>query len=235
MTFPMKLWMILLALFAGTTNSSAGTIVSLTTNSGGLWGYSPSSITNVFSLLLFPGTYTLANGDSWPSGAGAASSYAFDVALGGVDGALVNYTLTPTNAEDWAVQFGSADSGSQCTNGVFGVTGPLTLVATSGSQFATVTGSLILLQQTVTTGCNFDPFAATVGSLVPFSDTFQIYTDIQGTPGEWSSTSFDAPFDYSASGEVSFVPEHPAVLLCSVGLAVLGFLWKVRLRLPNSR
>ena len=93
--------------------------------------------------------------------------------------------------------------------------------ASVGSADAVLSGFLQLVYNPSTGTPGFDHFASPVGALVPFTDTFHLES------GGWDATTFDAGFNYTASGQVNFVstPEPPnawMAVLAALAMVVLS-------------
>jgi len=159
--------------------------------------YSPGG---PFHLIAHAQRYDLSNGTSWQSGAGVfhPTTATFDHVE--LSGDTIRYVLAPP-ADGLLYQQIDFDSGDHSSQGQIGVEGSLVLRAIRGSNTAVLSGRGRILSNDATDygEPRFNYFHAPVGSIVPFTITYQL------TSGTFSATTFAGEFGYYGSGSVNFV------------------------------
>jgi hypothetical protein len=190
--------------------ASGSEIVSMTTSLGSVTSF------GCFALSLVPDVFFVDDGSSWEAGAGSSSNACLDLVDTSAANGVIQYTLSP-RFPGTILQFHNYSfDGQLLAQGSFSPGGPLVLLANIGSTEATLSGLLQLDNNDDPGFPGFEHFAAPVGALVPFTDTLSLQS------GGWDSTTFDSTFFYSASGQITFVPESPTRLTVLVSL--LGML-----------
>jgi hypothetical protein len=211
------IYLLVASLLTSLPTCAAG-IDSFTFASGVAYYYQPFSL-NYLYLGINPQVYSADDGSSWNAGAGSTANYGLQMTNINVIGSTVRYTLTPVTPFLFPglVMFGSADSGSHSTNGIFSAGGPLILQATIGSNEALLSGFLSLDSNVNDGRPGFEYFDSPVGALVPFTDTFRLQS------GAWDANTFSTNFSYATSGQVNFVPEPTtaSMVLCAALLTTI--------------
>jgi PQQ-like domain len=159
-------------------------------------------------------TYTLTDGSQWQSGAGTVYTYSGQVTGMENIGALLRYTIAapPSGLIYRQTDY---DGGQHSAQGSLAPVGPLVLEAYIGSSTATLRGKALVVSNEATWyGDLFNYYTAVVGSVVPFEIVYARYS------GTWSEQTFNAPFQYAATGSVDFA--HPISVPAAVSLAIAG-------------
>jgi hypothetical protein len=193
------------------------TIVRITfTDVFGPTGFTPGS---GFEITPWRAHYFRSDGASWQSGSGSSDISAFGLASAVLDGSQLRYTFD-TGSANWLISYTSFDSGNYSSTGTIKPYGPMTAVATLGSNVAILSGEALV----AASGTGYDPprgalYIAPVGSVVPITVSYAL------TSGSWALDTFSHTFSCTTTGSIEFsqfrlVPEPTSFSLLLAGLAL---------------
>ena len=153
-----------------------------------------------FHLIAHAERYLLSDGSAWESGAGSASPTQATFDHVETSGDTLRYILTPPSG-GLLYQQTDFDSGDHSSQGQINVEGPLVLQAIQGSNTAVLSGRGRIISNDATSygEPRFNYFHAPVGSIVPFTMTYNLFS------GTFSPTTFASAFTYHGTGWVNFV------------------------------
>ena len=174
--------------------------------------------------------YLLDDGSTWDSGAGWHPNTDSTLLSVNIVGTTINYNFNnPT--DDILFQNTDYNAGDHSSQGVLGVTGPLTITAELGSSSATMSGYTEIISNIETWygEPRFNYYSANVGDLVYFEVDY-----ILGTGTVFDENLFNQDFSYNLTGHVDFtrvVPIPPAFILFISGFLTLLSAGKYRSKL----
>lgn len=198
----------------------AATIDTMTTRPFGGYAqnYAPGGSFQVFSPAW---QYQLSDGSSWDSGAGWHPPTWAGLDSVSVSEGSVRYRFTMP-ADGLLFQNTDYDGGDHSAQGQLAAPAVLELVATLGSSSGILSGYTRIVSNYATWygEPRFNFYSAPVGTEVWFEQRVSLLN------ASFTTSLFDAGFDYSAEGLVDFthtaaVPELPSVALLLAGLGLL--------------
>lgn len=172
---------------------SGATIDSFTFNNFIGEEHTPDNALHVFGS---SGVYSMSDGSEWHSGAGTFYFGSAAPVSESVSNGMLTMTLLPTFApflyrypEEVALFYSDFGDGITAprTQAQFDFSGPMTLTAQVGSTTATLSGSVVLVENLLDYAGDpgFRYFSFPIGSNVAFTETIQIISD------SWTSYSLD--------------------------------------------
>jgi hypothetical protein len=196
-------------------------IVQMSTQNFGDYYQTAGTGNGGIPVLSEPGTYYLDNGNNWYTGAGSFGGSAYATAVNvSVTGTTIRYTLGDLTTPD-LMSYTDYDGGSHSSEGTIDPYGALIIVATQGATTATLSSTALITANPISNynDSRYNYYAAPVGSLVPFTVTY----DLSGST--WQPNTFSTSFTARPEGLINFaaytpVPE-PSMLLPAAAAALL--------------
>ena len=225
----MKKWLLVILILCTTSPAYALTIDKMYTSTFGHYNqtYDPTGYASQQSFMIFSQAdyYVLNDETNWDSGAGWHPDTYSTIQSVEVIGHSIMYNFY-NPLDDILFQNTDYNSGNHSSQGVLGVSGPLTIIADIGANTGTMSGYTQVLSNDETWygEPRFNYYSANVGDLVFYEIDFVLNNTV------WTENLFERSFSYNLSGVVDFtassVPEPATIFLLLTSLPFIMILKK---------